>query len=567
MRRFLLTTESTEGAEKFQKSFTTEIQRHREERPEVRNKCNTKKLGPEQKEWRFGHLRSNFSLCLCVSVVQLCLILSLTGCARKPDPNTLVMVIESSPTNLDPRVGVDAQSERIDTLLFDSLVHRDDHFNLQPWLADSWEIPNAQTYIFRLHHGVRFHNGQPLTARDVKWTFDSLLSGKIRSAKTSTYAPVDRIDAPDDYTVVFHLKEPFAPMLWNLSDGAIGIVPYGSGDDFNRKPIGSGPFRFVRAQMDKEVVIERNPEYWAMPAKLERVEFKVIPDATTRALELRKRSADIALNSLVADTVVALERDRELTVTKSDGTIYAYLAMNLRDPILQDVRVRHAIAYAINVEPIIHYLLRDQARPAYSILPPQHWAYDGDVAKYPHDPARARQILDDAGYRATNGIRFHLTMKTSTDESTRLLAAVLQQQLREAGIALDIRTFEFATFFADVTRGTYQIHSLRWVGGSNLDPDIFEHVFDSDSFAPKRANRTFYSNPRVDELIREARGTVDQQKRKTIYDEVQRILAEDLPYINLWYLDNVLVHTNRVRGIELSPSGNYDFLRTAELAP
>jgi peptide/nickel transport system substrate-binding protein len=493
-------------------------------------------------------------------------VLFFAGCARKPDPNTLVMVIESSPTNLDPRVGVDAQSERIDTLLFDSLVHRDDHFNLQPWLADSWEIPNAQTYVFHLHHGVRFHNGQPLTARDVKWTFDSLLSGKIRSAKTSTYAPVDRIDAPDDYSVVFHLKEPFAPMLWNLSDGAIGIVPYGSGDDFNRKPIGSGPFRFVRAQMDKEVVIERNPEYWAMPAKLQRVEFKVIPDATTRALELRKRSADIALNSLVADTVVALQRDRELTVTKSDGTIYAYLAMNLRDPILKDVRVRHAIAYAINVEPIIHYLLRDQARPAYSVLPPQHWAYDTDVAKYPHDPARARQILDDAGYRPTSGIRFHLTMKTSTDESTRLLAAVLQQQLREAGIALDIRTFEFATFFADVTKGAYQIHSLRWVGGSNLDPDIFEHVFDSASFAPKRANRTFYSNPRVDELIREARGTVDQQKRKTIYDEVQRILAEDLPYINLWYLDNVLVHTNRVRGIELSPSGNYDFLRTAELA-
>jgi peptide/nickel transport system substrate-binding protein len=218
------------------------------------------------------------------------------------------------------------------------------------------------------------------------------------------------------------------------------------------------------------------------------------------------------------------------------------------------------------VDPIIHYLLRDQARPAYSVLPPQHWAYNADVTKYPHDPARARQILDDAGYRATNGIRFHITMKTSTDEATRLLAAVLQQQLREVGIALDIRTFEFATFFADIIKGAYQIHSLRWVGGSNLDPDIFEHVFDSGSFAPKRANRTFYSNLRVDELIREARGVVDQQKRKLIYDEVQRIIANDLPYINLWYLDNVLVHTKRVQGIELSPSGNYDFLRSAELA-
>ena len=564
MRRFLFTTENTEGTEKIESSFTTETQRHGERQEEKIKKPN--QLGRHDRSGYCSNSRSRFSLCLCVSVVEICLALLLPGCARKPDPNTLVMVIESSPTNLDPRVGVDAQSERIDTLLFDSLVRRDDHFNLQPWLADSWEIPNAQTYIFHLHHGVHFHNGQLLTARDVKWTFDSLLSGKLRSAKTSTYAPVEDIDAPDDYTLVFHLKEPFAPMLWNLSDGAIGIVPYGSGDDFNRKPIGSGPFRFVRAQMDKEVIIERNPDYWATPAKLERVEFKVIPDATTRALELRKRSADIALNSLVADTAVALERDRDLTVTQSPGTIYAYLAMNLRDPILRDVRVRRAIAYAINVQPIIHYLLRDQARPAYSVLPPQHWAYDADVAKYPHDPARARQILDDAGYRAINGIRFHLTMKTSTDESTRLLAAVLQQQLREAGIALDIRTFEFATFFADVTKGAYQIHSLRWVGGSNLDPDIFEHVFDSGSFAPKRANRTFYSNPRVDNLIREARSTVDQQERKLIYDEVQRIIAEDLPYINLWYLDNVLVHTNRVRGIELSPSGNYDFLRTAELA-
>jgi peptide/nickel transport system substrate-binding protein len=474
------------------------------------------------------------------------------------------MIIESSPANLDPRVGVDAQSERIDDLIFDSLVRRDEHFDLKPWLAESWEIPEPQTYVFHLHHGVRFHNGQPLTARDVKWTFDSLISGKLRSAKASTYAPLDHIDALDEHTVIFHLKEPFAPLLWNLSDGAIGIVPYGSGEDFNRHPIGSGPFRFVSAQQDKEVVIERNPNYWAAAARLRRVQFKVIPDATTRALELRKQSADVAINALTADTVVTLERDRGLTVMEAPGTIYAYLAMNLRDPILKDVRVRRAIAYAVNVQPIIHYLLRDQAQPAYSVLPPQHWAYDGNVEKYPHDTALANNLLDDAGYRPVNGIRFHITMKTSIDESTRLLAAVLQQQLREVGIALDIRTFEFATFFADITKGAYQFHSLRWIGG-NLDPDIFEHIFGSNSFAPKRANRTFYSNPRVDELIREGRGTIDQRKRKVIYDQIQQLLAEDLPYINLWYLDNVLVHTNRVLGIEIGPSGNYDFLRTAEL--
>ena len=509
--------------------------------------------------WIRIHYLDKFSLCLCVSVF-----IFLPACSKKPDPNTLVMIIESSPTNLDPRVGVDAQSQRIDELLFDPLVRSDSHFNVQPWLAESWEIPDPLTYIFHLRSGVRFQNGQPLTARDVKWTFDSLTGGKIRSAKTGAFASVSRIETPDDHTVVFHLKQPFVPLLWNLS-GAMGIVPYGSNDDFNRHPVGSGPFRFISAAQDKDVIIERNPDYWAAPAKLQRVDFKVIPDATTRALELRKQSADVAINSLVADTVVALRREPNLTVMEAPGTIYAYIALNLRDPILKDERVRQAIAYAINVQPIIHYLLRDEARPAYSVLPPQHWAYDGDVARYPHDPERARQLLDEAGHPAKNGVRFHVTMKTSTEESTRLLAAVLQQQLREVGIALDIRSFESATFLADVVKGAYQIHSLRWIGG-NQDPDIFENLFATTSFAPKRANRTFYSNPRVDELIREGRSTIDQQKRKEIYDQIQQILAEDLPYINLWYLDNVVVHTNRVHGIELGPAGNYDFLRTAELA-
>ena len=204
-----------------------------------------------------------------------------------------------------------------------------------------------------------------------------------------------------------------------------------------------------------------------------------------------------------------------------------------------------------------------RARPTAS-CPPQHWAYDGDVERYPYDPQKARQLLDDAGYPMKNGVRFHLTMKTSTEESTRSLAAVFQQQLREVGIALDIRSFESATFLADVTKGAYQVHALRWIGG-NQDPDMFENVFATSSFAPKRANRTFYSNPRVDELIKDGRSTLDQARRKAIYDEIQQIVARDLPYINLWYLDNVLVHTNRVHGIELSPAGNYDFLRTAEL--
>ncbi len=492
--------------------------------------------------------------------------LFLLACSSKPDPNTLVMIIENSPTNLDPRIGLDAQSERIDDLIFDDLCTRDEHLNVQPGLAERWEIPNPLTYVFHLHQGVKFHDGRPLTSRDVKWTFDSLLQGKIRSTKAAAYRPVDHIDAPDDYTVVFHLKEPFATLLWNVSDGAIGIVPYGSGEEISQNPMGSGPFRFVSAEPDKEVIIERNDGYWGAQARLKRVRFAVIPDATTRALELRKGSADIAVTSLTGDMVLALERGSNLEVLHAPGTVLAYLAFNTRDPILKNVRVRQAVAYAIDRTPMIHYLLRDFARPAYSLLPPGSWAYNGDVPHYDYNPDRARQLLEQAGYPTVNGVRLHLTMKTGTDENTRLMAAVLQQQLRDVGIALDIRTFEFATFFSDVTRGAYQVHSLRWVGG-NEDPDIFEYVFHSAKFSPHGANRTYYANPRVDALIDQARGELDQNTRKQIYAEIQQILAEDLPYINLWYLDNVMVHTRRVQNLTLNPPGNYDFLKTAELIP
>lgn len=500
---------------------------------------------------------------LAVGISLLCAL----SCSRRSDPNTLVMVIESSPTNLDPRVGIDGQSERIDGLIFDYLLTRGDDLNVAPGLAERWEIPDPLTYIFHLRRGVKFHDGRALTARDVKWTFDSLLSGKIRSPRGAAYRFVDHIDAVDDATVVFHMKEPDSPLLWNLSTGAVGIVPYGSGNEITTRPIGSGPFKFVSAELDKEVIIERSDDYWGEKPKLARVRFAVVPDATTQALELRKGSGDLIINgSFPPDSVLTLQRDPSLKVETSPGTRLAYLAFNLRNPILKDVRVRQAVAYALNRQPMIEYLWRNEAQTARSILPPQSWAYDGDVPAYNHDPAKARGLLDAAGYPEKDGVRFHITMKTSTDENTRLMVAVMQQQLRDVGIALDIRSFEFATFFSDVVRGAFDLYGLRWIGG-NEDPDIFEYAFHSARFPPNGANRSYYSNPRVDELIDRARREVDPAVRKPLYAEVQRILAEQEPYINLWYLDNVMVHNKRVSNLKMNSAGNYDFLKTAELSP
>lgn len=491
----------------------------------------------------------------------------LVGCRSVPrDPNTVVFLIESSPANLDPRVGTDGQSEHIDELMFDGLVQHDANFRFTPALAESWEQPDALTYVFHLRAGVHFHDGRLLTARDVVWTIDSMRDGTVITPKTATYASVATVEARDARTVVFHLKQPDNFLLRNLATGAVGIVPEGSGREFWRHPVGTGPFKFVSQQIDQDVLIERNPMSWGIEPKIERVRFAVVPDAITDALELEKGSGDVESNSLPMDALSELARRPDLVVDDAPGTQIQYLAFNLRDPLLSDVRVRQAIAYAINRKLIIDALLHGHAQPALSLLPPAHWAWTGDVDHYDYDPVRAEQLLDAAGHpRGADGVRLHLTMKISTDEDTRLLAVVLQQQLAKVGIALALRSNEFATFYADVTRGAFQMYSLRWIGG-NEQPDIFGYAFSTARFSPKGANRGHYSNPRLDALLDDAAVNSDIAKRRADYVEAQQILARDVPALNLWYKNTVVVHNRRLTNVVPSPSGSYTFLETAGIA-
>jgi peptide/nickel transport system substrate-binding protein len=499
-------------------------------------------------------------------VFMLACLVALAGChGAQRDPGTVVFLIDSSPANLDPRIGTDGQSEHIDELLFDGLVARDASFHFTPALAERWEQPNPLTLVFHLRSGLRFHDGRPLTARDVLWTINSMRSGAVISAKAATYASVDTMDAPDERTVVLHLKHADNFLLTNLSTGAIGIVPEGSGRDFWQHPVGTGPFRFVSQQIDQDVVVERNPLSWALAPKINRVRFAVVPDAITESLELEKGSADLAINSLPMDSLPVLAARPDLQVEDTGGTQIQYLAFNLRDPLLKDVRVRQAVACAIDRNLIIQTLKLGHAQPAVSLLPPTHWAWTGDVARYDYDPARAARLLDEAGHpRGSDGVRFHLAMKTSNDEGTRLLAAVMQQELAGVGIALDLRSYEYATFYADVTRGAFQMYSLHWIGG-NEQPDIFSYVFSTARFSPKGANRGHYSNARLDSLLDDAAESEDPVRRRADYVEAQQILARDLPAINLWYRDTVVVHNRRLTHVIPSPSGSYTFLETAEL--
>lgn len=492
----------------------------------------------------------------------------------------MVVILESSPNNLDPRQGTDAQSERVGSLIFDALVKKDASYNLAPWLATSWEQPDALTWVFHLRDGVRFQDGRPLEAADVVWTIESLMDSKLAgliTSKSGAFAAVDRVEARDRMTVVVHMKRPDASLLFNMSDGLFGVVPRGAGSDFGLHPVGSGPYRFVRQVQDKEVVLERFVECWSEGVgeggrrprtDIRRLQFNVVPDTITSALELQKGSADAASNVLTPDMVYALRSAREIETANGPGSNVWYLNFNVEDPSLRDKRVRQAVALAMDKPAIVAALWRGHARLANSLLPPGHWAAasEAELAHYPHDPARAAALLQAAGFRTGgDGIRLRLTLKISTDATTRLLAAVLQQQMRGAGIALNIRAAEFGTFYSDVTRGAFQMYVLKWVG-SNEDPDIFRYMYSSESFPPKGANRGHYVNPQIDALLAKSAAEAGaahevQAKRRAEYVKVQKILAEDLPSIPLWYPDNEVMHTGRLQGVVSQGDGNFDFLR------
>ncbi|MGA7221691.1 MAG: ABC transporter substrate-binding protein [Candidatus Acidiferrales bacterium] len=491
-----------------------------------------------------------------------------TGCGSSKtsaDSSTVNFLIEAAPTNLDPRIGSDAYAEHIDGLIFSSLVGQDEKMMVVPDLAESWETPDPVTYVFHLRHDVKFHDGRPLTSADVKYTFDSILSGAVKTTKRGSLKLVKSVEAPDDFTVIFHLSEPYASLLWNLTAPGIGIVPRGAGPEMSQHPIGTGPFRFVSATTDEEVVLARNDDFFGGAPKIASLHLRIVPDALVRALELRKGSADATINSLTPDMVVTLAKERGLVAEQQPGTMMAYLSFNFADPILAKRDVRQALAYATDRGTIIKYLLRGQARPASSLLPPTHWAFEPNVQEYDYDPARAEKLLDAAGYpRGADGVRMRLTLKTSTDESTRLLSEAIADQWKRVGVILELRPLEFATFYSDITHGSFQIYSLRWVGANN-DPDIFEYVFSSKRMPPDGANRGHYRDPQLDALLDSARVEMDQEKRKALLSEIQKIVAVDEPYINLWYLDNVCVHRERLAGIELAPSGDYGFLDLAYL--
>jgi peptide/nickel transport system substrate-binding protein len=488
---------------------------------------------------------------------------SACGPSLPPDPRIITIAVRSGPTTLDPRQGNDESSQRVSQLVFNSLVEWGDDLRVHPALAERLENPDPLTYVAHLRRGIRFHDGHELTSRDVVYTFSAFVDPSFISPLKGGYKLLRGVTALDDHTVQFTLAEPFAAFPIQLV--LPPIVPADSGDRMRTSPVGTGPYRFVRYDTDDRIVLSAFEGFWNGRPRNAGIVVKVIPDDTMRGLDLRKGATDLVINDLPADIVHQLSREGEFHVEPSPGLDFSYIGFNMRDPALADRRVRHAIGYAIDREAIIRYMRRGLARPASGLLPDQAWAFEPDVHRFTYDPDRARRLLDDAGYRDPDGDgpqpRLRLSLKISTNEETRLQSTVVQEDLRRVGIELELRSYEFATFYADVVKGNFQMFSMIWAGGALADPDLLRRVFHSDQIPPLGFNRGYYKNADVDRLIDLATGSYDEADRARDYRAAQKLVAEDAPYIPIWNRTNVMVAQRSLEGLHLNAIGDFQALR------
>ena len=480
--------------------------------------------------------------------------------APSTSPDYVTVALANSPTGLDPAISLDEASQKIEQVLFSSLMKIDANLRVVPDLAVRFDSPDSQTFIAGIPPGVRFHDGREMTSADVAFTFRRFLDPKFVSGRKGAYRGLAAVEELDRYTVAFRLRQPSATFPIVL---VMGIVPAGTGPDAARRPVGSGPYRLVEFVPDDHVTVAAFDGYVGGPPRNAGVIFKVVPDETMRGLELRKGSVDLVVNDLSPDLVFGLQRDGRLRVATGEGTDYAYIGFNLRDPVLRDRRVRLAVSHAVDREAIIEHLRRGLARRTTSVVPPMSWAYERNVPAIEHDPAKARALLDEAGYPDPDGDgpapRLRLTLKTSTAEPYRVQAAVIQRQLADAGIAVDVRSYEFATLMADVVRGNAQMYTLQYVGVT--DPDMLRRAFHSAQVPPDGFNRGHYANPDVDRLIDLATAALDETERGELYREVQKRIAADAPYVDLWTKVNVAVSQPTLSGIALSPTADFLFLK------
>lgn len=463
----------------------------------------------------------------------------------------------------------DAAAERVKNLMFNALVKKTESFDYEGELAESFTTSDdGKVITFKLRSGVKFHNGKDFTSADVRYTFDELFKSKgykkfpFFDSVGKDFTPhITGIDTPDALTVIFKIAKPALrnQLLPNLV--AIPIVAEGTAGQQASQPVGTGPFKFVSFEQSQNTVdLESFKDYWEGAPKAQKIRLKTVPDASALQAELQTGGVDIAPNpsNLPPDVLKILGRLPNLKVEQFDGSNIQYIGLNTRSEVLDNMKIRQAIGYAIDREKIIKELLSGQARLANSILPPESWAYS-DGTQYSYDPGKAKQLLQEAGYKG-EPIKFKYASGNAAFSS---YSQAIQNMLVEVGLNIQIETLDPQTIRDDLKKGQFQMNTAVWIGG-NQDPIFFRDLFTTAKIPSETVsccNRWRYSNTDADTLLEEAFNTTDRVKAKELYTKAWGVVSNDVPLVPLWYPANMVVANKRIGNIKINPSGDWSFVK------
>ncbi|MDR2876659.1 MAG: ABC transporter substrate-binding protein [Chromatiales bacterium] len=493
-----------------------------------------------------GGSRHGAGVVLAWMGLLLCLLLSACGQAKRDE---LRFGLASMPVTLDPRYATDAASTRIIRLLYQRLVEFDDSAMPRPGLAH-WEEISPTHYRFTLDvPRATFSDGSALTAADVKASFDSVLDPATASPHRISFANIAAIEISGADIIDFHLQRADPLFPGRLGLGIMPAAAISRGYAFNRASLGSGAFEVLAWPSDGELQLRRRSDGVGLG-------FVLVPDPTVRVLKVLRGEIDMLQNELPPELVAYLRGRDEVRVSQSAGSTFAYIGFNLRDAVTSQLAVRQAVAHAIDRAAIIRYVLDDTARLGGSILPPEHWAGVTGLDGFSYDPALSRQLLTKLGYEAPGSLK--IVYKTSTDPVRVRIATVIQRQLKEVGIDVELRSYDWGTFYGDIKAGNFQMYSLSWVGVKL--PEIFRYVFHSSSLPPSGANRGFFVSPAADRLIDDVEAAPDLAHQLEPLHALQRQLIDELPYVPLWYEDQIFVARAGISGYRIASDGNYDSL-------
>lgn len=474
------------------------------------------------------------------------------ACVPPADPPALIRFgLSAAPITLDPRYATDAESHRLCRLLYRSLTDFHGNYRPRPALA-SWRQIGPRHYRFTLGDtGRRFHNGAWLDSDDVKATYEAILHGAPLSAHRGALQGIAAIRLPDQDTVDFILRAPDPLFPGKLGIGILPAELLRAGHPFAERPVGSGALRFLGRPMPETLELERLRDR-------RRIRFVVVRDPAVRLMKLLRGELDLLQDNLPPELLDWTSRQPGVHIRHGPGATFSYLGFNLADRQAGDQDLRKAVAHAVDREAIIHHVFQGLAHSAEGILAPGHWAAAADLPPHRYDPQRAREHLHR--YRQRNNLPaaapVRLVYKTSNNPFRLRLAAIIQYQLRQVGIDVDIRSYDWGTFYDDIKRGDFQLYSLSWVGIKS--PDIFRYAFHSEQQPPRGANRGRLRSSEVDALIEAGEAAAGLPARTAIYRRLQGLLHEKLVYVPLWHENRFVVARAGTTGYTLYPDGRYD---------